>query len=201
MKIQPAVFFRALSLSAALTLCLTSLLPGRAVNRASPAESIPKIARIAGIKVGYTTRERLEACWGEGKTVVGGHSNGARLWRVKGTNWVIYADAFEYEKNGIVVDSLDISTNQVNASDAPFVKVSAASLAWLGGVSLGMTEEKVLAVLLRKSLPVQPTSDGWTTSATGFHDLGNVNREKFQSWTVRLDFEGKVLVGLSLDAR
>jgi hypothetical protein len=45
--------------------------------------------------------EELERQLGEGEVVTGGHPNGARLWRVKGTSWEIYVDAFEYSERGV----------------------------------------------------------------------------------------------------
>ena len=44
--------------------------------------SIPQIASIAKIQVGYSTQEDLAMRWGEGRTITGGHPNSGRVWRV-----------------------------------------------------------------------------------------------------------------------
>jgi len=45
----------------------------------SPETSIPVIARIGKVQIGYSTQEELARKWGEGKTVIGGHSNSGRV--------------------------------------------------------------------------------------------------------------------------
>src|SRR5664279_1322116 len=62
----------------------------------SPKASIPKIACIGKVQIGYSTQEDLARKWGEGKTVIGGHSNSGRVWRVKGSPWRISTDGFDY---------------------------------------------------------------------------------------------------------
>jgi hypothetical protein len=190
-------------LRAALALCLGGLLPARAAEKAPPSESIPTLAKIGGVTIGSTTREHLETQWGGGKPLTGGHPNGARLWRVKGTDWIIYADAFQYDKKGIVLDFLDLSTKNSRGDnkDIPFAKVSSSRLVWLGKVSPGMSEADLLAFLKTKSLPVEKTDHGWSTTAKGFHSLQNVNKEEYRTWTAQFDIERGLLVGLSLDAR
>src|SRR4029077_19148844 len=66
-------------------------------SRNTPAKtSIPEIARIGKAQIGYSTQADLAALWGEGKTIIGGHPNSGRLWRVKGTCWLLDTDGFEY---------------------------------------------------------------------------------------------------------
>lgn len=163
---------------------------------AAEARSLPKLASIAGIQVGHTTREELEARWGAGKAITGGHPQGARLWRVKGTSWVIWADAFNYSERGIVVDFLSISKLDPNGNDAPFAHVSPAALAYFQRISLGMTEEKVLAVLKEKQLPMKKTQHGWEISASGFEPLTSI--KGFDTWTVQFEFKNKLLSRLVL---
>ena len=120
--------------------------PGNAAENDIPKTSIPKIANIAGIKVGYSSMEELEARLGKGKVAVGGHSDGARLWRVKGTSWVIYADAFEYSERGMVLDSLNIALDTKPRRGVPYARLTKNDFAWLGKISLGMDEDKLLEV-------------------------------------------------------
>src|SRR5437868_2705852 len=66
--------------------------------------STPRIAEIGGVRIGYSTQEELEQAWGEGLTTVGGHPNSGRRWRVRGTDWVIATDGFDYSDRGLVID-------------------------------------------------------------------------------------------------
>jgi hypothetical protein len=117
-----------------------------ATENKGPKTSIPKIASVAGIKVGYSSMEELERQLGEGKVATGGHPNGARLWRVKGTSWGIYVDAFEYSERGAVVDSFDIYVAPRQRLDVPYARVRKNHFAWLGKIWVGINEDKLLEI-------------------------------------------------------
>jgi len=122
-----------------LLLLMAVVPPSEAAENTEPKTSIPKIANIAGIKVGYSSMQELEKNLGKGKVTIGGHPNGARLWRVKGTSWVIFADAFCYSERGSVVDHLDITVDPGwSGHDLPHARLTPKALAWAGGVSLGI---------------------------------------------------------------
>lgn len=87
---------------------VTAPAPAAAARHPPPKTSIPKIARLGKIQVGYSTQAELARHWGEGKTIIGGHANSGRLWRVKGTPWIVDTDAFEYSRRGLVVDGVTI---------------------------------------------------------------------------------------------
>ena len=55
----------------------------------SGRSSIPRIACLGKVRVGWSTQADLAQRWGEGKEITGGHPNSGRLWRVKGTPWVL----------------------------------------------------------------------------------------------------------------
>jgi hypothetical protein len=157
------------------------------------------IASIGRIQIGYSTQEDLERCWGQGKTIVGGHPHSGRVWRVNGTQWMLSTDGFEYSQRGRVVDSLSLCEDYKPNEDVPFARVKAADLASLGEISLGMSEAKVMAVLERRGLRVKQTNVGFETLAKGHHDL--VNYGSFQTWTVRCGFTNGTLNTLQIDAR
>jgi hypothetical protein len=144
--------------------------------------------------------EELEGQLGGGKVVVGGHPNGARVWRVKGTSWVIYADAFEYSPRGAVVDSFDIDVEPNPGLGVPYARMSKKDLAWLGKISVGMDEGKLLKSLKEKSCKVTKVADGWQVKAKGCSPLTSVPNP-FQEWTVHLRIKEKSLIGMELDAR
>lgn len=180
---------------------LLSITPsGPAGDAASSAtgHSIPAIAEIAKIKVGFSTQQDLASQWGEGKPVTGGHPNSGRLWRVKGTPWVLRTDGFEYSKRGLVMDSLEISEDQKPGNGIPYARLNASDLAWLGEISLGTPQGKVMEVLKRKGLPFTQTASGCETAATGLHTLEN--KIQFRAWKVRFDFKRGLLSHLAIDA-
>jgi hypothetical protein len=183
---------------------LAALLAARvfAASHADPGAhptSIPVVAGIAGVKVGDSTREELEARLGPGKPITGGHPQGARLWRVKGTDWVIHADAFEYSNRGIVVDSLEIYQNPKPGRGIPCVRTGRKNLTWMGEVSLGMTEENTLKTLQRRAVPLTKTERGWTTKACGF--CAAHNNVNFTKWEATLEFQNHVLNHISVTAQ
>ena len=184
---------------AALVLLLLPAANAGAKN--GPRTVIPKIANIAGIKVGYSSMADLERQLGKGKSAVGGHPNGARIWRVKGTSWVIYADAFEYSQRGAVVDSFEIDMDPKPGPAVPCTRMSKKSFAWLGKISLGMEEGKLLELLKQNACVVTKVADGWQVKANGCSPLTSDTIYPFQEWTVQLRIREKSLIGMQLAAR
>jgi hypothetical protein len=202
---------------ATITLCITALqalqctyaaqtVVFSALNAASAAEAkasktfIPNIATVAGIQVGFSSMDELERQLGKGKVSIGGHPNGARLWRVKGTPWVIDADAFDYSERGAVVDSFGIGIDPTPAADLPYARRDKNDLAWLGKISLGMDEASLLQILKQSSAPTK-IADGWQIKARGYSPLTSIPLNPFQEWTVQFRIKDKFLVHFLLDAR
>ena len=161
--------------------------------------SIPRIANIAKIQVGYSTQQDLAKQWGEGIVITGGHPNSGRVWRVSGTQWVVHTDGFEYSDRGLVVDALTLDEGGDRASSigAPAARLGKDDFLWLGEVSLGMSKGKLTEILKCESLPVTPTEHGLEIRAGGFHSLVGV---EFKTWTVAFDFTNDSLSRLTLNA-
>jgi hypothetical protein len=183
----------------ALVLLLTAAVtPSEAGEDKGPSTVIPEIANIAGIKVGYSSMDELEGQLGKGKVTTGGHSNGARLWRVKGTSWVIYADAFEYSEGGAVVDRFDITVDPKPGRHVPYARWTRKELAWAGGISLGMDEDNLLKLLKQKSWTPVKLADGWLVEAQGHSPLTSDPLYGFNHWEARFTMKGKSLVQIRL---
>ena len=163
-----------------------------------PRKSIPGIAGVARIQIGTSTQDDLAARWGEGKTIIGGHPNSGRLWRVKGTHWLLHTDAFEYSQRGLVVDHLEIRQENGMEKSVPYARLSANDFAWLGEISLGATRDKVTEVLKKKGLPMTPTDLGCETRAPGFQALAGP--EHFGIWIVQFDFKSGLLTQIAINA-
>ena len=180
-------------------LLVNGCISGRGKAGGSLETSVPAIASVAGIQVGCTTREELEVQWGTGKSTTGGHAGGARLWRVDGRPWVIWADAFEYSDHGIVVDSLDIRVDAKAANDIPYARLGTNAISWLGEILPGMTEEKVVGFCQTRLLSPTKTKTGVQLAAKGAFVVNE--RVTFHQWTAGFEFKDGLLVGIKLDAR
>ena len=172
-----------------------------ALDNENPKTLIPIIGNIAGIKIGYSSMGELEAILGKGKAITGGHPNGARLWRVRETSWVISADAFEYSERGAVVDSFDITLDPNAGQDVPYARLAKDKFSWSTEITLGMGEEKLLKTLKRNSCTATKHGDGWLVEAKGFSPLTSDPLYPIQEWAVRFEIKEKILTGLWLDAR
>ena len=159
--------------------------------------AIPEIARLAGVKIGYSTQDDLAKQWGEGEVVIGGHPNSGRIWRVKGTSWVVRTDGFDYSQRGLVVDGLTLEAESKEPQRAPFAHMSKDEFHWLGGIAPGMRRSEVEKFLQSKSLLASETEHGLAVHAKGHHVLVN---STLSNWTVKLDFTADRLSRLVVDA-
>ena len=127
MKISQ-VFLIGLVLSSLALLC--------SCTETSPAPtnliSTPSSPQIAGIQIGYSTQDDLEHSWGEGLTVTGGHPNSGRRWRIRNTDRSLATDGFLYSDRGLVIDSLQIDSQQTDplSINAPIAKLDKDAFAW-----------------------------------------------------------------------
>ena len=183
-----------------LTILLVAVPVHAADERNTPPKtSIPKIARIGKVRIGYSTQEALAKQWGEGKTITGGHPNSGRIWRVKGTRWILSTDGFEYSERGLVMDNLSFCENPKLPGDVPFARLSKNDFCWLGEISPGMTKDEVMQILKRKSLPILTTQEGCEIRAQGFYALSSIN-SPLRKWRATLRFANGSLSALHLDA-
>ena len=175
--------------------------PARAADERDtpPKTSIPQIARIGKVRIGYSSQEDLAKQWGEGKTLIGGHPNSGRVWRVKGTRWSLSTDGFDYSERGLIVDQLSFGEDPELHGDVPYARLSKRDFLWLGEISPGMTKDKVMQVLKRKSLPITPTKEGCKISAQGFLALTSINTP-LRLWRATLLFANDSLSTLQIDA-
>jgi len=187
--------------AAALLLLVTTVNLANAAEGRHSSVSIPSIANIAGVKVGYSSMEELEKRLGKGKVMIGGHPNGARLWRVKKTSWVIYADAFEYSPRGAVLDNFDVTVDAKPGQDVPFARLTKTELGWLGRVQIGMSEEELLQFLKQNSYAATKLHEGWLVKAKGFSPVTSDTLYPFQQWTAQFTITNKSLAQLHLSAQ
>jgi hypothetical protein len=160
--------------------------------------SIPQIANIAGVQIGYSTQQDLETQWGAGKTVIGGHPNSGRIWRVPGANWIIQTDGFEYSTRGLVIDEFSLSAMPGPPRGFPQTKLAKRGFLWLGAIQLGMKKASVLKILQRKQLPFNSKAENIEISQKGCSPL--TTEKPWRSWTATLVFKNDLLTALILNA-
>jgi len=183
-----------------------------AAVRSKATPSIPPIAKLCGIQVGYDTMERLEAILGAGLPQLGGHPLGARLWRAPALGIAVWADGFYYnDKDGRVADHLWIGQWGPASPDdirIPIAHLLPAQARFLGAVTLGMTRRQVVAALgsrlppprISRTQPPFAPGDDWTWTSPGFFRFNALNHNVVRSWTATLTFRRGKLDVIDIDA-
>ena len=171
----------------------------RSAEAKTPKTSIPGIAKIGRMRVGYSSQEDVARKLGEGKTLIGGHPNSGRVWRIRGTSWRLNTDGFDYSERGLVIDQLSLGTCTDQPDDIPYTKLTKKDFCWTGGITLGMSRARVLEILKRSSLPVTSTKEGWKIGERGFSPLSSIVTP-FRNWEATLTFSNDFLVRLDLGA-
>jgi hypothetical protein len=164
--------------------------------------SIPPIAEIGGVQIGYATQEDLARAWGEGLTVTGGHPNSGRLWRVRDTDWIVATDGFTYSDRGLVIDALQLEPQRATplSINAPIAKLDQKGFAWLGEISQGMTRLEVIASLNRHTLKFKEDGAALIVDADGFSEITSEANANIRHWRVTLFFEEGKMSGLRINA-
>ena len=136
---------------AGLALFLATAGCGSDGKKTQTAISIPPIARIAGVQIGFSSEGDLEKAWGEGLTTVGSHPTSGEQWRVPGTRWLVFIDGFYYSQRGLVADTMTITDVTGHAPDsdeaeawrqAPEARLGKEAFAWMDGISVGMSQDQ-----------------------------------------------------------
>ena len=164
--------------------------------------NVPKMATIGGIQIGYSTQEEIEQSWGAGLTVVGGHPNSGRRWRVRDTDWIIATDGFLYSDRGLVIDALQMESQpaEESSTNVPFAKPDKSSFAWLGDISRGMTKPEVIAALNQHSLKFKSQANVLILDEAGFSSITSEANANLHHWRATLNFKDGKLNSLNLSA-
>jgi hypothetical protein len=171
-----------------------------------PLTVIPATAQVGKFQVGVTTMEQLEAAFGKGRPFTGGHPQGAREWCSRPKGWYIYADGFDYNNTGRVVENFKISTAQIKAGsvyDTDFkirwVTVGKNELAFLGGIAIGMGRSKAMDLLVKKGIVPTRAGNVITWSEKGYVHIDRPNEITYTIWTGKLTFRDDKLVEISIN--
>ena len=157
----------------------------RAHAVASRRESIPTIARIAGIRVGLDSIERMQRMHGTFMAITGGHSGGGRVWDLSKFGLELHADGFEYSRRGRVVDEVWLSS--YGGPHRVLTGRSVRRIGWLRAVVPGQSMLQVRRLTARLPKP-RIRGDVWTWRATGFARTTSNATMPFLDWTAKLTF-------------
>lgn len=195
--------------AAGLALLLATAGCGSDGRKTPTAISIPPIARIASVQIGFSSEDDLEKAWGKGLTTVGSHPTSGEEWRVPGTRWLVFIDGFFYSQRGLVVDTMAITDVTGHAPDsdeaeawrhAPEARPGKQAFAWMDGISVGMSRDKVIAALKQHSLKFTQTDNEVEVKARGFSPVTSDRDADFRAWVVKLKFEHDQLSELVINA-
>jgi hypothetical protein len=161
--------------------------------------SVPAIARLLGVRVGYNGQDALTRQFGDGLHTTGGHPGGRKLWYTRLPSGLIETDGFDYNDEGLVLESLYWSLDTATDPTIPFVRHLPHHAGWLGVIIPGMTMAQV-AQLTSGLLPA-PQREGnvWKWTAKGFVRPSRINDGVYTTWTATLTFQNGALD--SIDVR
>jgi hypothetical protein len=143
----------------------------------------------------YDTMERLERRLGPGRPTIGGHPNGARLWRDRQRGWTIYADGFEYVNNGLLLEGIRL-TEGPGPKARPAIN---ARYGILDGARPGMSRAQVKASL-RGQIGFWKGDTFFQMGRAQVNHSTNSESENLRRWIADFSFTKDRLVGIDLRA-
>ena len=181
-------------------LFLAGLSPSATAQKAKvPRTSVPKIARLLGVRVGYNGQDALERTLGEGARFVSGHPNGREIWRVRSPRSVIETDGFNINRESLVLEELSWTLAGAEKS-FPVAKRLPRRSGWMGTISLGATKQDVERLTYNILPPPKKKGDKWTWQAKGFVKPALAQaQDAYRLWTAALTFRENHLVSIDLN--
>lgn len=172
-------------------------------HRISSPTVIPATARVGNVQIGVTTMEELERMFGKGRECIGGHPRGGREWRSKQTGWYIYADGFNYNDKGRMLEDFEISVHsqgpvsEVGVPDdddskTPQASVKKWQLTILGGIMPRMNRATVIALLAKSGVQTTAKNNVITWKEKGHSHIYGATQNHdgltYTTWNGRLTF-------------
>jgi hypothetical protein len=164
-----------------------------------PHVSIPAIARLLGVRVGYNGQEALERQFGSGLAVTGGHPGGRKLWKTHHPSGSVETDGFSYNHEGLVLETLSWTLGTIGDPKIPSVRRLPRHAGWLGMVYPGMTQAQVSELTAHRLPAPRKAGNVWTWKATGFVRPNRNNEDVYTTWTAKLTFGRQHLISIDLE--
>lgn len=162
--------------------------------------SIPPIAWLLGVQVGYNGQDALARRLGPGRIATGGHPNSRQLWCIRSPKSEIVTDGFNMNREGYVIESLEWSLPDASRPQefaVPYAKSLPRGSGWMGIITPGMTQREVTRLLAKRMPPPKKQGDTWRWEAKGYYRLQN---DVYYLWIAVLVFRHGYLISISVDA-
>jgi hypothetical protein len=163
-----------------------------------PPTCVPAIAQILGVKVGSNGQEALKRMFGDGLHTIGGHPGGCINWYTHTPVGSISTDGFNYNDEGLALESLSWGLSATTDRSIPFVRLLPQNAGWLGVVTPGMTTEQVSQLTEGKLPTPQKQGNTWIWTAKGFVRPSPVNYDIYTDWTAQLTFQNGILDSIEI---
>ena len=178
-------------LSTLFLLCVLALNGNivEAQKRFPKKTSIPKIARMLGVQVGFNGQHALRRTLSYGKIATGGHPNSRQMWRIRSPKSEVVTDGFNTTYEGYMIESLDwgmLEVPDVSGPDVPMVKRLPRGSGWMGTIYPGMTKRQVERLIAGRLPPPKKKGEMWEWTQQGYYRLGN---DLYFEWVATLSFQ------------
>lgn len=175
-----------------------------------PAENdvrgVPAISHVLSIHVGADTIQQVEKLYGRGLACIGGHDNAGRMWKDKGTGWVIYLDSIDSGAGGRVVDYVVLGdpgevvfpteATKGKPSKPPGVSIRSRSMSLDRALVPGMRKSEAMKVVAAKGWPCKADGDAEVIRMGGLSQPSK--QVKFTDWEATLTFKKDRLVQIAV---
>lgn len=150
------------------------------------------LLQLAGLRAGYDTINDAERKYYAGMVVTGGHPRGARIWRIRQTDWYLRIDGFDYPngdlKRSAVIDQISLDkTSFFTDINAPVIKLSVKKTSLFSAIRIGMNQANVLALL--KSKGIVPKLSGNTLAWSQRGSARVTQNITYHTWRTKLEFD------------
>ncbi len=170
-------------------------------NGKDPPMSVPAIARILGVRVGYNGQDALQHQFGKGLATLGGHPDGRKTWLTRKPLGYITTDGFNHNPEGLALESLSWGLDPPMDKKIPYVRALPRGAGWLGSIVPGMSRQQVAALTSR--MPTKPIlkPGRWIWREKGFVRPASTEYVVYTNWTAQLTFDKDVLTTIDVECR
>jgi hypothetical protein len=177
---------------------------GRGAAKHNSPWHVPQIAHLGGFTAGVDTIDAMEQRLGKTKAYIGQHPNSSHSWYFRKTHLELYADGFAYKEAGLLINTLDLTSDPQLSEKQAFASPSDRHRrGFLGTILPGMSRTTVVR-LTRHRLPPPEIDHGdmaWTMEGRALirrAERGYPEKD-VTSWTTTLHFEHNVLTDIRVE--
>lgn len=181
-------------------------------SKPAPADvpGVPAVGHILAIHVAADKIDRLEKLFGRGRVCLGSRGESGRMWKEKGSGWLIYADSLDAGPQGQIVNYVvmgdpacvvfPIETDPGKGKDKPkpppTVSIRSRSMSLDGAILPAMTRTEVGRAIAAKRWPSKLEGEATVIRMGG---LSRISKQvKVTDWEATLTFRNDRLVQIAI---